>query len=424
MLQYWIQNGEANYNDNISEDFIKGSLSNIFGKDGKHTAFSSSYFKQLNNKNMGASKDKSFLDAFSNYIYKTLNGKPNSKSCSICNTNGSFELKGWIYPFIISKDKFPNLYPNGKIEYLNVCKNCAYKSILAYKYIKFYSKDNKLSWILFFSDNVSSLKRFNTSSGNEKLTGAEYHTNVKGDNNIFIDAIYYPYELLTNLLYNISVNIEDYNDYNLGAVVVGLTTGSKKIYSNGEIVNDLNPIISTFKELYNKNDEAFILLFIGLRAFTNSEDLHLKRNTFFKSIIADKSINWSILEDILFHNIENNSSIPFIYDFLEIIMRELHLSERELFEEVSKEGWKIGNELKSINNDEISKIKPLLYELRRKRKLEEFLDAINHLQLSIEKQFNDKPFKEHPERFAKLKTFFLIGMANAIFTKGGNDNEK
>ncbi len=422
MLQYWIQNGEANYNDNINKDFIKDSLSNIFGKDGNHTAFSFAYFKQLNNKNMGASKDTSFLDAFSNYIYKTLNEKPTNKSCSICNTNGSFELKGWIYPFIISKDKFPNLYPNGKIEYLNVCKSCAYKSILAYKYIKFYFNGDNLSWILFFSDNASSLKRFINSAGGEKVMGAEYYTNV--EKNIIKDIIYYPYELLANLLYNISTKIEDYSHYNLGAIVVGLTTGSKKIYSNGEIVNDLNPIINTFKELYNENDKAFIPLFIGLRGFTNSEDLHLKRNTFFKSIIVNKSINWSILEDILFHSIENNSSIPFIYDFLEIIMRELNLSERELFEEVSKEGWKIGNELKSINNYEISKIKPMLYELRRKRKLEEFLDAINHLQLSIEKQFNDKPFKEHPERFVKLKTFFLIGMTNAIFTKGGNDNEK
>jgi len=421
MLEYWIQNGEINYKDNITPDFIKDSLSNIFKKDGTHTAFSFAYFKQLNNKNMRASKDTNFLDAFSNYIYETLNKKPSSKSCTICNANGSFELKGWIYPFIISKDKFPNLYPNGNVEYLNVCNRCAYKSILVYRYIKFYSNGNNLSWILFFSNNNESLKRF-YNTWQEAIPGvnqAEYYTNVKEKP---IDKIDYPYELLANILYKIAIKIEDYSHYNLGAVVVGLATGSKKIYNNGDIVNDLNPIINTFKELYNNNDNAFSLLFKGLSGFTNNEDLHLKRNTFFKSIIVDRSINWSMLDDILFYNIENNHTIPFIYDFLEIIMRELHLSERELFEEVSKEGWKVGNELKSMNDT--SKIKPILYELRRKRKLEEFLDAINHLQLSIEKQFNDKPFKEYPEKFSKLKTFFLIGMANAIFAKGGNKDEK
>jgi hypothetical protein len=96
-------------------------------------------------------------------------------------------------------------------------------------------------------------------------------------------------------------------------------------------------------------------------------------------------------------------------------MDEFKMTDKELFDEVSSEGYRLGQKLLEENKNDIKKAKSILYELRRKRKLEEFLDEINILQLTVEEEFYDKPFKDNPEKFPKLKTFFLIGMTNAVF---------
>jgi hypothetical protein len=129
-----------------------------------------------------------------------------------------------------------------------------------------------------------------------------------------------------------------------------------------------------------------------------------------------KTINWAILEDILFYNVANNRNIPFINMFLLTLMGELGMPDKELYESVSKEGFHIGKELLRAEGNDRHKAKTLLYELRRKRRIEEFLDVLNLIQIKTEKTFDDRPFKENSEIFGKLKAFFLIGMTNAIFS--------
>lgn len=434
MLEYWIQNGETVIKEPVTKELIKDALTPIFQYGGGHTILSKAYFKQLN---------KSKIDELVDYIYDSIEGENVSKKnrrkeaspeiCSFCNESSDFELKGWIFPFIIAKDNFPNLYSNGKIG-VKICKRCTYKSILALKRVRFSSQkigDNHyLCYVMFFADTVDNLRRFyNTLQEN---TNPNYGSNLTENP---IDHIYYPYELITTLLYDIATKTEDYK-YKLGAIVVGLNMNSKKIYDVVDVIDDLNPMIKAFKELYNKNDKAFPAFFrmrergkidrdISIKRNQEREiDISIKRNLFFKDLLKLRSINWRVIEDVLFYNISNDMNIRFILSpFLHTIMEQLNMSEKELFETVSYTGYKLGEALLVSENNNRERVKQLLYELRRKRKMEEFLDAINLIQIKAGRQFNDKPFKDNPKKFNILKTFFLIGMTNAIFSRGESNNE-
>ncbi len=413
MLEYWIQNGETVIEEPVTKELIKDALTPIFKHTGEHTMLSRAYFKQLN---------KADINALSDYISKIEGESENSKNiCSFCNKSGAFELKGWIFPFIIAKEKFPNLYANGKIV-INICRMCAYKSILAFKRIRFSTQKVKnnyyLCYVMFFADTRDNLKRFYNSALQES-TNPTYYSNLTES---LVDRIYYPYELITTLLYEIAVKAEDY-EYKLGAIVVGLSTDSKKIYDVVDVIDDLNPIIKAFKKLYNKNDKAFPAFFRMRARGEIDPDISIKRNLFFKDLLKLRSINWRAIEDVLFYNISKDMSVPFIYLFLCTIMGQLKMNEKELFESVSRTGYHLGKELLASENNKSGRVKQLLYELRRKRKMEEFLDAINLMQIKVERQFNDKPFKDNPEKFNILKTFFLIGMTNAIFSRGEDNNE-
>jgi len=106
------------------------------------------------------------------------------------------------------------------------------------------------------------------------------------------------------------------------------------------------------------------------------------------------------------------------------------MSNKDLYEKISNLGYKIGidaikkeigKNLKDATDEEIGrarkKLIQIIYELKRKRTLEEFLDSLNTLQLSVELQIDDRPFRENEKIFYKLKVFFLIGMSNAAFSK-------
>ncbi|MCD6170989.1 MAG: hypothetical protein J7J36_01010, partial [Thermoplasmata archaeon] len=117
MIEYWLQNGEAYLMDNslkpenIPPEFkirnppqqIKKILEYLIQNNGKATKFFNAFFKQLTG--------------------RTSFRENKNKICSICGHKGADKIKGWIYPFIIDKSKFPNLYPNGKIESLNFCRS-------------------------------------------------------------------------------------------------------------------------------------------------------------------------------------------------------------------------------------------------------------------------------------------------------------
>ncbi|MEM2857096.1 MAG: hypothetical protein QW776_01590 [Candidatus Nitrosocaldus sp.] len=413
MIRYWLQNGETFSN----EKDIKEILEYIFQKDGKFTQLGQAFFKQLNKKN---------LDEIARHIQDSLSNTKNWKGkepCSICGNKNTDKVKQWIYPFAIAKDKFPNLHPNGKVDSLHLCRGCAEKSVKAYGRILFKGQKDYLCFILFFATTSVELRKFYNTLQQNPIPN--FYSNLSSDPP---DIIYYPYEFLASEIYNI-VNIQssfEGIDLRLGAIVFGLSTRLKKIFDTSEVVDNIYPIIKSFVRFSKKfNSNNFEFLFRCLRedSTNNEPGVFINRNLFFKSLLKDKKISWTTLEEILFYNIRKDRNIPFIKPFLVILMEELHMAEKEIFEQVSTAGYSIGKSLLDVTHDK-DKAKRYLYELRRKRRLEEFLDTINLIQLESERNIDDRQFKEHSEIFPKLRVFFLIGMTNAIFAKNGSTYSK
>lgn len=407
MITYWLQNGET-FTVNRS---IKDILEPLFQHSGEHTQLSRAFFNQLNVKN---------LDDLAKRVEDSLEEWKNGKEpCSICGNPHTDKVKQWLCPFIIAMDKFPNLHPNGKVDSLHICKGCAEKSIRAYGRILFNGQKNYLCFMLFFATNSDELKRFYNMQQTSPIPNFYRNWSDK-----LPDIIYYPYEFLAYVLYNISIKLQELEDIDmrLGAMVFGLFPGSKKIFDTADIVDNLTPIIIAFKRFSDRSSQydGFNFLFQRLREDGEDAGSFIKRNLFFKALLKDKKIDWHTLENILFYNISLDRNVPFINPFLLTIMEELHMKDREIFEQISSVGYTLGMHL--LNKSDKDKAKRYLYELRRKRRLEEFLDAINLIQLEVERSLDDRPFKENPEMFPKLKVFFLIGMTNAIFKKG-EDNE-
>ena len=428
MLDYWIQNGDAfylklqkDYNvKNVEEtlNYLNELFDTIFRRDGSLTIFSRTFFSALNIKNLEDLILK-VQKSFSNYK------ESKNKACIICGRDGAGTGKGWFYPFIITKDKFPHIYPNAKIAAITFCRDCALRSLLAYHNVFFSAQNDYLTFVLFFSDNAESLMYILEKIKREEA--AEYYFNMKS-----LDKVYFPYEYLAVLLDAMTYRIEREELFkrSLGGIVFGLPIGKskKKIFDYAEVVTRLNDVIRAFfnfryrmeKKFGASGTNYFKVLFQSLRRdpWQDRGDF-IDRNQFFRYIIRYGEINWKIAENILFYNIRaerRGYPPPYFTDFIISVLEVFNMSEKELFEKVSNMGYSLGKSLLQTEKDP-KKAKQLAFELRRKRKLEEFLDELNLIQLHAETTIDDRPFRENEKLFPKLKVFFLIGFANAIFSK-------
>lgn len=435
MIEYWLQNGDAYLLENnlkpedISLEFqirdppeqIRDILEPLLQNNGKATIFFNSYFKQLTR--------------------KTRFKESKTKTCSICGNKGADKIKGWIFPFIIDKNKFPNLYPHGKIESLNLCRNCAVRSFAAYHNVYFTAQRDYISFVIFYSDTPKDLNEFLKTYAPKRVS-REYYYNWRAP-----DVVFFPHEYLATILNEISEKIKieaELFEKRTGALIFGVSVrGNKKIFEFAEVLSNLSEFINiflVFKNKYPRN--PFYQLFRGLRKDGEVKpDLFIWRNLFFKKLFKYRDIDWNIVENILFYNIrERNQTPPFLHPFLLSVMEVLRMGDKELYEKASTLGYRLGMEtlrkelgkkIEEASKDEIDRARKKLvqriYELKRKRTLEEFLDSLNTLQLSAESEIDDRPFRENEKIFYKLKVFFLIGISNAAFSKmkekGGDRNE-
>ncbi|MGB9659707.1 MAG: hypothetical protein ACPLY9_04205 [Nitrososphaerales archaeon] len=428
MIEYWLQNGKEVLHSlrmeapTLNEDLIKRLLEPIFQNDGKHTRFSSSMFSQMLSKN---------LDDLCSKIVKSLKKIEGERTCSFCGAEQASKLKGMTYPFVISKDKFPNLYPHGRVESLNICRSCAIESIAAYHNIIFNAQDQDYcSAILFFSTDPISLNLILHNYFQVNPVVKNYFRNWDFGNEI----IYYPYEFLAKTLYDLSTNLTkmyEISNIEFGAFVLGFVPTKKKIYSYVGVARGLSPIITIFYNFrlrLNRIRNAFDQLFGSMRKARTgrkqvSPDEFLARDRFFRQLLVQKSIDWLALEEILFYNIDKEppKSIAFINPFLQIALSELDLPEKELYDKVSGLGYHLGKALLEL--EDAKRCKSYVYELRRTRKLHEFLDIINRFQLSVEKGIDDRPLRENESLFPMLKVIYMIGMCNAIFSGKGEEDK-
>ena len=437
MLEYWIQSGEARLRevefDINNPETIDELISPLFRSNGKMTILAQKYFRQLNIKSKEDFMKKTATALSSMKVSK-------NKICFVCGKKGADKLKGWIFPFVITREKFPNISNE-----ISICRECALKSFAAYTTAIFTTQGNSLNYIIFFADNADELYIFRKemrSAVQEYLP--EYYRNWK-----LTALIYYPFEFLAYITNDITEYMEtkkEIFDTNIGAIVVSVDVGgSKKIYKTSSVVTNVNLIAKLLIE-FRKNakaahrEKAERLLEKGIEinpevakdpfrtmfSFMKKEmkvvankvtpDLFIARNAFFKELYQYKNINWKAVEEIIFYRAREDGTVPYLSQFLRTTLEVFNMSDKELYDKVSSLGYNLGSALLQ-KGERFERAKQYLFELRRKRNLEEFLDQINLIQVYAETTIDDRPFRNNEKLFYKLKVFFLIGLANAIFQK-------
>lgn len=429
MLEYWIQNGECQAEMHRNANVGKILKDTIFRRDGSLTCLSRSLFSMLNPRG---------FDDVSQKLSKSLKTLKvtEKKTCSFCGSKGASRLKGWMFPFIIDQAKFPNIYPNGKVESLNICKSCLVKSLQAYGAILYSGQQGArntihINAIMFFSNDSSSLADFMRTSCSPAII-VDYFTNWKPK--IRRDVAYFPYEFLMQMLDYVASKMIELGGIDelggLGAVLIcfSQTGRSKKIYECAEVVTALSPLVQALS-LFNEGAEEsrFFSLFRSMRKEIPKRkvvaDAFVERNKFFRMLLSYRKIDWTSLEDIVFYRLTLDRSILYLDRFLKEVMKAMSDPDAQYYDQVSRQGWLLGSSL--LRRGERPKaVKASIYELRRERSdLGKFLDLVNDLQLKAESGFDDRIFRENERVFTKLRTFFLIGMSNALFQRS-RESEK
>jgi len=283
--------------------------------------------------------------------------------------------------------------------------------------------------LFFYSDDYKKLGEF-LRHIYPKTIEKGYYSNFKLEK----DVCYYPYEFLALALNEIVKKLEEEHEYidptklNIGVAVFGVnTTGAKKIFNFVEKIDDLHLVFQLFKKLRetlprdkttDKTIDTFGIFFSSLRSDNYKErEWFIRRNTFVKDLFLYRQINWRVLEESLSYNIcKRDRGISFCSLILKNSMEVYNMPEKEIYEKVSRMGWNFGKNLMDVEKKR-DKVKRYIYDLRRARKPEVFLDVINGLQVRSEYTIDDRPFRENEKDFYKLKVYFQIGMANAIFGK-------
>jgi hypothetical protein len=105
-------------------------------------------------------------------------------------------------------------------------------------------------------------------------------------------------------------------------------------------------------------------------------------------------------------------SIPYLKSFI-LVLLEILLLEKETFQSASNVGYKLGKILKEIEGNP-NRLKKFIYDLKRCRRLEDFLSIVNLMQTRASVSIFSKALFNN-SNFEVIKVGFLIGYANAIF---------
>jgi hypothetical protein len=446
MLEYWMQNGKAalsligyDISKLPSQKNFRSLLYPLYKRNGKGTKLAVLLFYPIYN---AVAKEKRNRNGFASFFLKQITAKTNSKlSCIYCGKNGAREMVSYVFPFITMIDKYPNIYSRGQIRSLNLCPQCmlisfAANSRLLFKANSPTTKSDYISTVMFFSKDEKDLERFYNFI-EASLVPSSY-TNMKifqkrEDREYSYDKVWYPEELLAVLIDFISEKIADLKSLNksLGALLFScsrVSTGvsATTIYDSFEIINDLYPFIKAIDNLKSKtkNKNSFRILFRNLRkgGDNSSKGLSSSKNNagdftdrrqFFRRLLIYRRLDWKLIESLVMLKASENRYIPFLKSFIFVLIDQLSLEEKSTFQSASNTGYRFGKAVKE-NEKNPKRLKKLIFDFRRCRRLEDFLSLINLVQAQTENTVYADTFV-HPEDFEITKTGFLIGFSNAIF---------
>lgn len=363
----------------------------------------------------------------SEYLKKRMNkwGKRNG-ICTLCeNKRKVDDIKQYLYPFTIVRNKFKNLRSSGT-ENIQVCKKCAMKLFSAYSNMIFNLNSDYLNMLIIYSEDRENFKFFKENVM-KKSFEVKYNTNLKGINNY--KGVSRPGELLFITLNEFSkkpefsLESEKLDLAKINVILAGANVkGNKTIYFDIDHLDSSSEVWELFKTWNDENEDTVKLFFSSLAPNVKNEDDLINRNKIIEKLLIQNNIDYRLLEKATFKNISENGR-PLAYvnkiilDYLEVLDK---MEEKDLYEKSSSAGYRFGKEIERQETNK-NRCKGHLYELRRSRDLGDFLDTINSIQTSLGMTFDQNIFLENKDEFEKLKPIFLISMANAIFR--GEQNE-
>jgi hypothetical protein len=437
-----MQNGKAalsiigyNYKKQITPNQIIELLKPIYRDDDTDTEMSNSLFYPIRHK-----INKIGISKFFHTQLTKMNESENF-SCNYCGKLGASALVSYIFPFITTLKRYPNIYSMGKIQSLNFCSRCMLISFAANSRWLFNvrsplkSKTDFFSAIMFFSNNEIELRRFYRNFTERNLLPSWY-TNIEilpqefvsdSDNDNNYNETWFPEEFLALLVYFISRKIKRFNivNKNLGAVLLSYNRTFSgmiptTIYNSFDIVNDLFPFI---KGVYNlskntKNENSFLILFKHLKkdVFSNQPDDYIFRGQFFRQLLLNRKFDWKTIQSIIMLKATEDKSIPFLKSFIITMCNELSLNlEKAAFSDGNKIGYNMGVKIKK-NLENPKRLKKYIFDFRRCRRPKDFLSLLNLVQAQSESAIYDADIFVD-DKFEIAKTGFLIGFSNAIFIK-------
>lgn len=448
-----MQNGKAalsminyNYKKPPTQKNISELLANIFQNDGKNTKLTVSLFFPILANIQKDNRNKQGLGKF--ILDKKILPKTKPKlSCIYCGTLGATEVTSYIFPFITTIEKYPNIYSlgNKNKSSFNFCSRCMLISFAAQSRLLFRANittrnNDFISSLIFFSDNDDTLQKFYTRFIDPTLL-PNYFSNMKSlfksqkkeqdkEKKEGIIQGWYSEELIALIIDYLSKKINELKtiNQNLGAILFSYSntyTGISKttIYDTFDIIDDLFPFIRSFDELRKKTkrDDSFQILFHSLKKSKLSNDAgdFVFRKNFFRTLFIYRQFNWKAIQNLVVIKASENKTIPYLKSFITVTSKELSLlAEEEIFSKSNAVGYKIGKSIREKHGNNQNRSKKFIFQLRRCRRPSEVLSLINLLQAQAETDLHlNWFFSNNNEYFETAKTGLLIGFSNAIFER-------
>ncbi len=284
--------------------------------------------------------------------------------------------------------------------------------------------------ILFFSYDDEVLKRF-YDNFIQVLLKPTYFTNIdlpgvgknkESDSNQYsYGRIWYPEDILAVIIDYISTKITQLYDIgeNIGSLLFSfdrIPSGRNyiNIYDSFDIIDDIYPFVKGFSLFKRKsnNPNSFIILFKSLLTNNKNESDFILRRKILRNLLIFRRFDWKSIESLLMIKASENRSIPYVKSFI-LVLLEIFLLEKETFQSASNVGYKLGSLLKEIEGNP-NRLKKFIFDLRRCRRLEDFLSIVNLMQTRASVSIFSKALFNNTN-FEVIKVGFLIGYTNAIF---------
>lgn len=366
--------------------------------------------------------------------------KSSNRVCTICGEKG---VKNNIVPIFPFERQIKNFFPyfdvNKRIQLCPLCQKICFYS---FGNIYYNQSDDRVTIFFPVSDDYSKIYGISQKLKSLKIPEMEnnFFSNVRIENLY----TYYPFEYLYVVLFKLYVSHPDRYDeiysffQELNIHLISFISGrGLSIFDFSESVTRLDKILEMFSSLDNNINEINKKLYEGNRkplkmefvftAFFNDlrtdgkkfADRNRLRESWTKILINDYKVDYLVLNNIVMSNIRSRKKNYKFINFYELVIKSIleviSMEETKFFESINNMGYALGKEAEEKRLGE-----SILWEIFRTRTAEDFIETLVRTQLKMRSPLDLRKIEENKARWREIKAILLNGMANALFSRGGD----